>query len=263
MSTLYPGEAVLFAPSGVGLQGGTQQAPLKVGIFGQGHLIVRSRLRVTFDGGQSRMAVTNGASCENDQSVKYPSGSLIETLDGAALQPQQSPTDKSGQFGPLVQFLAKKQVEGMNRVYSGVIGAEKAIQVCHQGKLGTFLEAAQNAHLVKLTSKGGSYWVELAGHTASNQNNEIWVTEPTNAKHDTLFPLLQRKGKAIPGEYAQLAAFLRQKRRDGTLQVSYSVLEAQRNLYGCKKLRPFLVAAQAAGVITMGMTRNKAWAQLV
>jgi hypothetical protein len=79
--SLQTGEALFFAPAGlVGIKKKGSRGPTTVTPLGQDHLIVRSRLRVTQDGGQSLMAIqhsTKHTTPSGTASIVLPSLSKV------------------------------------------------------------------------------------------------------------------------------------------------------------------------------------------
>jgi hypothetical protein len=197
---LKTGQALLFAPAGLGLHSGDDLEDLLSGTdvgqraapLGQGYLIVQSRLRITRDGGHSLLAVADSAAHTRVRRAPALEPAVAEAIVPAfsALWSPVSPTASSlsttapfskkgnsspkvpqvpAKFMPLVRFLAKQHREGRQWVLWSIIGqANTSKSIIPVYPMRTFLDEAAQQGVVELSGWAGSDSVRLAGAYAAH-----------------------------------------------------------------------------------------------
>jgi hypothetical protein len=191
---------MLFASSGLGvLDGALNQLTERerIATFGQGCLLVRSRMRITRDGGHSLLAVSdpnlntrlgrvstsppadNGWSrsrtttestlingdTELDDSVSPP----VEAKQAPTFHPAPAPLlrpmkDIPPRYRSLISVLRNSRDTGYSNVKWSYLGAQRKMHtdLYPNGGLRSFLEDAQAEGLVVIGGYAGNDWVELA-----------------------------------------------------------------------------------------------------
>jgi hypothetical protein len=176
---LKTGQALLFAPAGLGLRidntlkalvsGESGTGPFAAQL-GQGYLLVQSRLRITRDGGHTLLAVADAAHTRVRRATppadvkKTPTPqSAPAALPSPAASPAQRPARLvprvPPRFAPLVRFLAGY---GRDWVLWSVLGsANKNKNIVPAGSMRKFLQEAAELGLVELSGWAGGDRVRL------------------------------------------------------------------------------------------------------
>lgn len=122
----------MFSPSGIGLRPANfdeTSVETRVGTLGQGYLHVRSRLRITRDGGHSRLAVRDASNTTRLDRVSIRDSPAKKTVDSDMMERLMAPIDgpspststpsisaSPAHFAALLNFLRIQSIAGLKRV---------------------------------------------------------------------------------------------------------------------------------------------------
>lgn len=261
MITLRIGEAMIFAPAALV----RRQAPRNeeaspeaahvevVEPLGHGYLTVRSRERITVDGGYSVLAVDSSSQARSvsasDKNSISPTP-IAKTMQAQTRRPQSlhavddERSDKVEGFG-LISSTSSLEVDGLRSSSSSNV----------QG-FGRNLTPAANTTV----SMPPSHDVKVETPQPSIDWSSKSEAAPTAGGRTASTPVHSTKPEA---RFQRLIEILQKKTREGQSRVVYSELGAElRKLSLYKRLGEFLREAEQANLVELGRTGDVQWVKL-
>jgi hypothetical protein len=254
--SLQTGEAMMFAPAGLAVKEDSGD----VAPIGQGYLIVRSRLRITQDGGQSLLAIQeeDAAADTSSASATSPSHSTAPSLSdtGSSAATSSSFTQgrgaaSGGAASPVILSQSTiSELMGLN-----VQATPSAIPPPH---------VAVSQHVTTIPPPLMVPPVVPVHVTAATTRifNETHVPTPA--------PLaaISTPKPSVPTAYRGLVSFLKLRRDAGKPEALYTDIGDDKNrnpkAYNTlpPKIKNMLESARLLGLVVLGGKGNKQWAKL-
>jgi hypothetical protein len=245
---------MMFAPAGLAVkEDNGDVAPI-----GQGYLIVRSRLRITQDGGQSLLAIQ-----EEDAAADTSSASATSPSHSTA--PSLSDTGSSSSASP-------SSTQGRGAASSGATSPVILSQSTISDLMGLSVQPTPSATPPPMSTPAISQhsppppvavctpvYVTAAALIARSQMPVPLLAAPATSRITT---------PSVPTEYRGLVAFLRSRRDAGEEQVSLTDVGADRgaNPHNYRtfpsKLKTALEKAHSLGIVVLGGKGNNQWVKL-
>jgi hypothetical protein len=245
---------MMFAPAGLAVKENSGD----VAPIGQGYLVVRSRLRITQDGGQSLLAIQ-----EEDAAADTSSASATSPSHSTA--PSLSDTGSSA-------ATSSSSTQGWGAASGGAASPVILSQSTISELMGLNVQATPSATPLPMSAPAISQHAPPPPVTVSTP---VYVTAaaPT-ARSQMPVPLpappatSRTTASSVPTEYRGLVAFLRSRRDAGEQNVSLSDVGIDRGANPQNyrtfpsKLKTGLETAHSLGIVVLGGKGNNQWVKL-
>jgi hypothetical protein len=240
---------MLFAPAGLAVKTGNVVEQPTVAPIGQGYLLVRSRLRITCDGGQSLLAVDAAEQGNSSHSrMSTSSTATLHSMDVSSSQTSSASVKACAQ--PATPAGTAPSATGISSSPPSTSG-----RLPPSVPTSTVTAAVATTSIRPSTLKPAS--VGGGGSTTRNAN----VRGAPAARAPAPLSKSQQK-------FAGMVAFLRTEQQRGCTRVLLSAIESHRaknaGLYAQlpKESQHFVQSAKDLKVVTVGGKKSKQWLEL-